>query len=278
MRIASHEVARPSAPHSIRTPSSRTSPSAGWKRTGIPVRIRWIASSARTPITESCGPVIPASVIAAVPPGEDARVGGLDVRVRADHRGRLAVEQARERDLLARRLGVEVHDHDRRLAQRLLDELLGDLERRRPRARGRAGPSRLITATGVPSAAGCDGEPAARCAAERFAGRITRSVPLEVGREVALGPGVVAERDHVGAGGEDPLGELGRDPAPVGGVLAVDDAEVDAELLAQRGQAHFHGAPAGRSEDVGEEEDLYGTARVAAGLTCTATWLPESCV
>jgi hypothetical protein len=28
-----------------------------------------IASSAFTPITESCGPVIPASVIAAVPPG-----------------------------------------------------------------------------------------------------------------------------------------------------------------------------------------------------------------
>jgi hypothetical protein len=33
------------------------------------VRMRRIASSAFTPITESCGPVIPASVIAAVPPG-----------------------------------------------------------------------------------------------------------------------------------------------------------------------------------------------------------------
>ena len=47
----------------------RTPPSAGWKRTGIPVRMRRIASSAWTPITESCGPVMPASVIAAVPPG-----------------------------------------------------------------------------------------------------------------------------------------------------------------------------------------------------------------
>ena len=43
--------------------------SAGRNRTGIPVRIRRIARSASTPITESCGPVIPASVIAAVPPG-----------------------------------------------------------------------------------------------------------------------------------------------------------------------------------------------------------------
>ena len=31
--------------------------------------MRLIASSALTPITESCGPVMPASVIAAVPPG-----------------------------------------------------------------------------------------------------------------------------------------------------------------------------------------------------------------
>jgi len=31
--------------------------------------MRRIASSASTPMTESCGPVIPASVIAAVPPG-----------------------------------------------------------------------------------------------------------------------------------------------------------------------------------------------------------------
>ena len=37
--------------------------------TGIDVRIWRMASSACTPITESCGPVMPASVIAAVPPG-----------------------------------------------------------------------------------------------------------------------------------------------------------------------------------------------------------------
>src|SRR5262249_23573803 len=68
-RPASAHVARPSVPHSTRTPSIRTSPSAGSNRIGIPVRILRIACAARTPITESCGPVIPASVIAAVPPG-----------------------------------------------------------------------------------------------------------------------------------------------------------------------------------------------------------------
>ena len=63
-------VARPLvASHSTSTPSIRTPPVATSKRTGIPVRMRCVASSALTPITESCGPVMPTSVIAAVPPG-----------------------------------------------------------------------------------------------------------------------------------------------------------------------------------------------------------------
>ena len=68
-RKVSQLVARPEPSHSSSAPSSRTPPSAVSNRTGIPVRMRWIASSAFTPITESCGPVMPASVSAAVPPG-----------------------------------------------------------------------------------------------------------------------------------------------------------------------------------------------------------------
>ena len=52
-RTGSQLRARPSASHSTSTPSMRTSPPAGSNRTGIPVRIRSIASSALTPITES---------------------------------------------------------------------------------------------------------------------------------------------------------------------------------------------------------------------------------
>src|SRR5439155_8989301 len=62
-RTGSQLVARPSAPHSTKAPSIRTPPSAGLKRTGMPVRMRAIARSAWTPITESCGPVMPASLI-----------------------------------------------------------------------------------------------------------------------------------------------------------------------------------------------------------------------
>jgi hypothetical protein len=46
---------------------------------------------------------------------------------------------------------------------------------------------------------------------------------------------VVAQRDHVGTCGEQPIGELGGDAGAVGDVLAVDDADVRAELFAQAG-------------------------------------------
>jgi len=59
-----------------------------------------------------------------------ARVGRLHVRVRADHCGDAPVEPARQRHFLARRLGVEVDDDDRRLSAGVLDELVDDLERR----------------------------------------------------------------------------------------------------------------------------------------------------
>ena len=58
---------------------------------------------------------------------EDARVRGLDVRVRPEHRRDAAVEPGGQGDLLARRLRVDVDDHDRRGGARLLDERVDDL-------------------------------------------------------------------------------------------------------------------------------------------------------
>ena len=58
-----------------------------------------------------------------------ARVVGLHVRVRADHCRHSAVEPARHRHLLARRLRVEVEHDNRRLPASLVDELVDDLPR-----------------------------------------------------------------------------------------------------------------------------------------------------
>jgi hypothetical protein len=44
---------------------------------------------------------------------------------------------------------------------------------------------------------------------------------------------VIAERHHVRTGGQELVRELRRDPDTVGDVLAVDDADVDAKLLAE---------------------------------------------
>ncbi len=70
-------------------------------------------------------------------------------------------------------------------------------------------------------------------------------MPDEVRREAGLAPRPVAERDHVGAAREQPVGDLRRDPAAGGRVLAVDDAEVRPELAAQRREPLLDRAAAG---------------------------------
>jgi hypothetical protein len=67
---------------------------------------------------------------------------------------------------------------------------------------------------------------------------------------------VIAEREHVGSGREQPLGQPRRDPGAVGDVLAVDDAEADVQLLLQRPETLLERGAAGGAEDVGDEEDL----------------------
>ena len=74
-----------------------------------------------------------------------------------------------------------------------------------------------------------------------------------------MAPDVVARRDDVGSGGEELLGELRRKPDAVGGVLAVDDAKTDAQLVAELRQAGFDRAPAGGTEDVADDEKLQGS-------------------
>ena len=131
-RIAAQLVARPSAPHSTSAPSIRTSPSATSSRSGNPVRNRRIGPAGLLPITESCGPVIPASVIAAVPPASTRASLVCTCVCVPSTAVALPVEVVGERDLLARRLRVEVDDDHRRLARSLLDEAIG---RRRTRSR-----------------------------------------------------------------------------------------------------------------------------------------------
>ena len=74
-----------------------------------------MTGSISRPNTLSCGPVKPASVRYAVPPGKNLFVRRLHVRVRAHHRAHLPVQKPRERNLLRGRLGVKIHEDDFRL-------------------------------------------------------------------------------------------------------------------------------------------------------------------
>ena len=159
--------------------------------------------------------------------GQHPRIVRLHVGVCAEHGRRSAVQIPRERDLLARRLGVEVDDDDRRGAQGLLDEAIGGEERRLERV------EREDAEQADHRNAVVDGEADARRVRRHVRGAEHPVGSAQIGRESGLAPGPVAERDHVGARGEQPIGELRRDPAPRGGVLAVDDAEVGFELGAE---------------------------------------------
>jgi hypothetical protein len=93
-----------------------------------------------------------------------------------------------------------------------------------------------------------------------------------------MAPDVIAQRDDVGTGRENLVGQLRCEPHPVGGVLAVDDAEVGAELFAQAAEPSLDRSPARRPEDVSYEEDLQGDASPLAARTSMWTCWPLSCV
>ena len=68
---------------------------------------------------------------------------------------------------------------------------------------------------------------------------------------------MIAERDHIDAGCEHLVRELGRDADAVREVLAVEDAEIRVQLVAQRRKALLDGAPAGHTDRVCDEEDSH---------------------
>jgi len=183
----------------------------------------------------------------------------------------------RERGLLARRLRVEVDEHDRRQGAGLLDERVHDLPRRLRRVEEEvAEQAQHRHAHAV--ARLDDGEAAPRREDALVGGADHALARGEVVADAAAPVGVVAERDDVGARGEELVGELPGDARAVGGVLAVDDADVHVELLAQPRKVVLDGAPAGHPEDVGEEEDLQLRASCTAGRSSTETWSPASFV
>src|SRR4051794_14118904 len=83
---------------------------------------------------------------------------------------------------------------------------------------------------------------------------------VEVGVDVPMLVGVIAERDDVDARLEELPRDLGRDAEPARRVLAVDDDEVGRVLLPDPRQEAEQRPPARRAHDVADEEDADGVA------------------
>ena len=99
--------------------------------------------------------------------------------------GDAPVEPVCERDLLARRLGVDVHDHDRGLLARLVDQSVDDL----PEAPGRLEEQRtekIDDRYGGPSLASTTVSPRPGEADGMLAGRMTRSLEVSTARSPAV--------------------------------------------------------------------------------------------
>ena len=167
---------------------------------------------------------------------------------------------------------MEVEDDDLRLRTRLRDERVDLLERIDVRVEEERA-DHVDHRDAVD-----DREPASGCVPRQIRRPDHPLALLEVGADPVAAPHVVPERDHVGTRAEQLVGELRRDPRAVRDVLAVQNAEVRAELFAQSAQPLLDRTTPGRAEHVGNKQNSQFSERVAAGRTSSATWLPASCV
>ena len=146
------------------------------------------------------------------------------------------------------------------------DEILGDANGLTAGSRNSL-PSRLITATGVPSAAAATHQPLPG-AVRRVVGRAhDPRVHAQVLVHLPLAEGVVSERDHVDPGAVQAAGEPARDAGAVGQVLAVCDHEADVALGPQARHLLLDDPPPGSRERVGDEEDPHA-AGLSRGTRC----------
>ena len=192
--------------------------------------------------------------------------------VGADHGGGDAVEMPAHGDLFSCRLGVEIDKEDGRLFLQPLRFI--------PTGAERAVDTRHEGATlqvehrhGNPSP-GCNHR---RARTDRTRGIVKGSQQALRARhewlEIMPVPYVVAAGDDISAITVDFTGEVSRQAESAGGVLAVDNAEVDASLGAQFGDELRCSPTAGSSEDIGYKKNFQDWPTLSA--RCGWRELPE---
>jgi len=151
---------------------------------------------------------------------------------------------------------MDVHDDHGRPRAGLLDQPVDDL----PHAVGgieEERPEKIDDRDGGAVACLDDGEPAAGRLALEVRGAHDRGRRRQIGPDLLAAPSMVAERERVRAGCKEALGESRRDADAVRDVLAVDNAGVDVEALAQVGQQRLDRVAAGATDDVADEQEAH---------------------
>ena len=118
-------------------------------------------------------------------------------------------------------------------------------------------PMALTTRACRPSGSSTTTLPAPGVPGGKFSGRSRRGVSAMIRDDFLAVPGVVAQRDHVGAGGEQRARHFGRQAEAVRGVLGIHHREVDAQARAQVGQRGGDGFAAGAADHVAQEQDTH---------------------
>jgi len=171
--------------------------------------------------------------------------------------GDAAVQPARERDLLAGRLGVHVDEDERGLPNGGIDEPVDDLEHR-GRGMEKERSEHVDDRESGSVRRRNDREPAARRRRRCVRGTHDALRALEVRTDLRPPEGVVPQRDRIHAHSEELVGEARGDSDAVRGVFAVHDADVDCELFPHPGKERFQRTSARCAHDVGDEEDAQG--------------------
>jgi hypothetical protein len=141
--------------------------------------------------------------------------------------------------LLAERAGGEFAvDGRERIVERIHEDAAHDIDDKHP-APLRA-TTRLAPRPGVPGG--------------KVGGPDQARLPLDEDERLALVPDMIAERDDVGACVDEVLADLLGDAEAAGGVLAVDDDEVEAQVADQRRQVLGDRRSPGPSHHVAHEQ------------------------
>ncbi len=188
------------------------------------------------------------------------------MRVGSHHEADAPVEVVREGDLLARGLGVDVH-HDRvaRLTERT--GLDFPVHAREGVVHGvHEDAAHHVHDQHAASIRDLDQGGAAPRRALRVVERAQQArLPLDEHQGLALVEGMVAERDHVGAGFQDGGADGFRDARAARRVLAVDHHAVETPRGPQPWQLALDRVAAGAAHDIADEQEPHGVRFRRAG-------------